>query len=132
MLGFFQQGNLRLLSSAFWSNLIGLISIHHSFLEQINFIRASNAIPKSSTRKLRLLLIPLAIFILFFIIFKIANPVFNDLITNLGNQIFDILSNLFVDFSILKVLFLLLGAIVILVSLVKHETSSTVMKVVKK
>jgi hypothetical protein len=123
MLGFFQQQNLRLLSSAFWSSLVALISIHISFLEQISFIKAPATISKSSTRKLRLLLIPLAVFILFFIIFKIANPVFNKLTDSLGNQLFDILSSLFVDFSFLKVLFLLLGAVIILVSLVKRETT---------
>lgn len=123
MLGFFQQENLRLLSSAFWSSLIGLVSIHHSFLEQVSFIKAPATVSKSSTRKLRLLIIPFAVFALFFIIFKIANPVFNELTNNLGNQLFDFLSNLFVDFSFLKVLFLLLGAVIILVSLVKRETT---------
>ncbi|WP_338790913.1 DUF4173 domain-containing protein [Bernardetia sp. MNP-M8] len=123
MLGFFQQGNLRLLSSAFWSSLVALVSIHHSFLEQINFIKAPATIPKSSIRKLRLLIIPLIAFSIFFMIFKIANPVFNKMTNNLGNQLFDILSNLFVDFSFLKILFLLLGAVIILVSLVKRETT---------
>ncbi len=56
-------------------------------------------------------------------IFKIANPVFDKLTDSLGNKIFDVLSSLFVDFSFLKVLFLLLGAVIILVSLVKRETT---------
>ncbi|WP_375561776.1 DUF4173 domain-containing protein [Bernardetia sp. OM2101] len=124
LLGFFQQENIRLLTSAFWSSSLALISIHHSFLEQINFVRLPNNISTSSIRKLRLLLIPIIVFIIFFIIFKIANPVFNDLTNNLGNQLFDILSNLFVGFSILKVLFLVLGAVIILVSLVKRETTA--------
>lgn len=123
LLGFFQQKNLRLLTSAFWSSLIGLISVHISFLEQISFIKAPATVSKSSTRKLRLLVIPLAVFVLFFVIFKIANPVFNKLTDSLGNQLFDVLSSLFVDFSFIKVLFLLLGAVIILVSLVKRETT---------
>lgn len=126
LLGFFQQENIRLLSSAFWSSLIALSTIHLSFLEQIGFIRVPNAIPTSSIRKLRLLIVPLVVFILFFIIFKVANPIFNDLTNNLGNQIFDILSNLFVDFSIIKVLFLILGAIIIIVSLVKREATFSI------
>ncbi|WP_338766802.1 DUF4173 domain-containing protein [Bernardetia sp. ABR2-2B] len=123
MLGFFQQKSLRLLSSAFWSSLVALISVHLSFLEQISFIKTPATLSKSSTRKLRLLVIPLAVFILFFVIFKIANPVFNKLTNNLGNKIFDVLSSLFIDFSFVKVLFLLLGAVIILVSLVKRETT---------
>ncbi len=49
MLGFFQQKSLRLLSSAFWSSLVALISVHLSFVEQISFIKTPTTVSKSST-----------------------------------------------------------------------------------
>ncbi len=86
----------------------------------INFFRAPEILitlfrktPKRPTRRfgktLKLSLIPIAILLVFFFIFKIANPVFSELSNELFSSIGDFFSNFFDYFSFWRVYFFIIG-----------------------
>lgn len=78
---------------------------------------------KSFKRSFKLALLPLTIVFIFFLIFRVANPVFRSMTVELsnvlGNWLFMVLSN----FSFARLFFFLLGLFWLTASLVRYEIS---------
>jgi hypothetical protein len=70
---------------------------------------------------IKLAVIPIIVFIIFFILFKVGNPVFDSLSNELGLQIQKWSEILFFKFSFLRLLFMVLGVFLIGLALYKRD-----------
>lgn len=64
------------------------------------------------SRWLKLFLLPVAILIVFILIFKAANPIFNDFTNEIGVKVTVFFQELFVDFTFLHFLFIIVGFLI--------------------
>jgi hypothetical protein len=113
-LGFLFQPNAKSIISALPS---GLLNFPVSFINTINQAVKQVKIPKKFsgvTRFLKFTLIPLAVLILFIIIYSYANPIFNDLTFRFLEKIGNAISAFFAQLSFSWICFLIMGVIVIL------------------
>ncbi len=76
---------------------------------------------KLAPRRLKLLTVPGAFFSVFFLIFSVANPIFADMGAQVIEAIGRALEVLFTSFSVVRLLFVLLGVYLIAVVLYKWE-----------
>lgn len=108
-----QNPHLQLLLNAwtfFATNLIGAIPSLPKEITKIfkNFSNRSNKI-KIANKKLGLLVIPLAIFTVFYLIFNSANPVFAEYNSKIFDSFTHLFQNIFENISFVRLIFILFG-----------------------
>lgn len=112
-LGFLFQPNTKSIVSALPS---GIFNLPVSFINTINKTVKSIPRPKKYDKVLRwskIIMIPLAVLILFVVIFSFANPIFSRLTNEFFITIFDALSNFFKQFSLDWIFFMIFGVAVV-------------------
>ncbi len=111
LIGFIHQPELKTIYNSF---LTYLLSVSQSIKNVIDLYNDSeNGKLKKAFSYIPLTITPFIILIIFYWIFKFANPVFDQLSSNLWNKIWEDISQFFGNFSFLHALFILSGLLII-------------------
>ncbi|MCF8371611.1 MAG: DUF4173 domain-containing protein [Bacteroidales bacterium] len=109
MVGFANQPTLRSILFALPTSITNFFKFPLAMKKEIPKSNVKLPKVKSGWRYIKLSLLPLFILWVFFLIFKFANPIFDDYSTTFFIYIIEILEKLFENFSIVRILFILFG-----------------------
>ena len=123
-IGFVHQPALRTVYNSFLTSLLSLTKVIHNYIEL--FTTIENKKLKRLLSYIPLTLVPIIILIVFYWIFKFANPVFDDLSNRGWNLFWEYISMFFVNFSIQR-FFFVLGALLLFTTIVFNRNISSLL-----
>jgi len=114
LVGFLHRRELTSVGGALWQyGLNGLMTSFEPLLlltETKNTSNNKNHLLSKSVRIAQLLFIPIIVFAVFLLIFKMANPIFSDMVATPFSWLFEAIDRLFTDFSAGHLIFIIFGA----------------------
>ncbi len=109
LVGFIHQPALRTVYNAFLTALASFFYAPASLFQELG--STENSKTQKTFYYLRISLVPILILTIFYWIYKFANPVFDELSSLFWNRIGEYIGMFFTGISFLRILFILLGAI---------------------
>ncbi|NQY75204.1 MAG: DUF4173 domain-containing protein [Candidatus Margulisbacteria bacterium] len=109
LIGFTNQSLLRSTLYALPTSIANYFTIPKSIFSSLQSLGLKTSSLKLIWRYTKLTLVPIVFFVLFYLIFQIANPVFKELSDDIMISISDWFSVLFENISFLRILFLIWG-----------------------
>jgi len=100
------------LLGSFAISFLNIFSAQGRFLKELTGIKLQDKKVGSSIWKLRIFIIPILVIILFIVIYRKSNPVFNDIIVDIGQYIQAKFTFIFKDFDFLILLVFLIGLVI--------------------
>ncbi|MCG3165167.1 MAG: hypothetical protein POELPBGB_00929 [Bacteroidia bacterium] len=110
MLGFIQQNKIKSLYNAFLQSVSGLLVAPKRLLVAVTRKAQANSKTAKAFRLLSLVLLPMIVFIIFYFIYTVANPLFEELTLSITTKINDLFQFVFRHLSIEWVIFIGFGS----------------------
>lgn len=110
MLGFMQQQNLKSLYTALLQSVSGLLVAPKRLLVTITEKAQTNSKTAKAFRVLSLILLPIIVFIIFYFIYTVANPLFEEITLSITTKINDFFELIFRHLSVEWLVFIGFGA----------------------
>lgn len=122
MVAFIHESQLRSVTFAFLHMVSGLYKVPLDIYRRKN--RELQKFPRINFlfRIVRLSFIPLCVAFIFYILYAIANPIFGDYAGRLWKNFIDVINSFFENISFARMMFILMGAIILSVVFFRNET----------
>lgn len=126
--GFIHYQLLRSVFTALLAFLLQMVTAPFLLTKKIVHTRFGNFSLKPILKPIKYIVIPIIVLVLFSILYRIANPVFDDYLGQISDQIATLLTNIFsfffADLSFIRLLHIIFGILFTAAILIKHENNS--------
>ena len=126
--GFIHYQVLRSVFSASLAFLLQMVTAPFLLTKKIVNTRYGNFSLKPILKPIKYIIIPIIVLTLFSILYRIANPVFDDYLGQISDQIATFLTNIFsfffADLSFIRLLHIIFGILFTAAILIKHQNNS--------
>lgn len=125
MTGFALQSSLRTLHTSTFTTIVNYVLIPVGIAKNIGQVKNSSKVFRVIWNVIRLVVLPAAVLVIFYVLYKTASPEFDELTDNAGNWIYETFQGLFENFPVARFFFLLSGFLIMYGALVNMNYDGT-------